>query len=156
MLPPRAAGFAFVLAARFASSPRAFRRATFSSLRGMSTSGRPSPSREVGSSSSEVEVALPWSPLPYQGALVDLCATPLPAAVASALGGGAAPAFAAALAARLDEWSALGVKSAWLRVPIAQAGLIAAAAPHGFVFHHAQGASARGPVQLDMTVTRSG
>jgi 8-oxo-dGTP diphosphatase len=61
----------------------------------------------------------------YDGIQVDATALPESAEV-----------FAERLSASVDEWLRSGVKLVWLRIPSAQAALIAPALAHGFEFHH--------------------
>eukprot|EP00962_Isochrysis_galbana_P006917 scaffold1870_cov96-Isochrysis_galbana.AAC.3 len=74
---------------------------------------------------------LPSSPLPYRGVLIDVAADP-------ALG----DAFSDVIGQSLEAWTAQGLNSVMLRVPIDQSALCSVAAGHGFEFHHASGGQA--------------
>jgi hypothetical protein len=52
------------------------------------------------------------------------------------------PSFGSRLEASLSDWRREGLNSAMMRVPIKQAALVAVAAEHGFVYHHAEGSQA--------------
>ena len=73
-------------------------------------------------------LVLPSSPLPYRGLLVDLERNQF-----------ASPEFSAALGPSLEKWRSEGHQSVMLRLELADAALAAAAAEHGFEFHHAEG-----------------